>query len=104
IETDHPIIIIAFACEESTRFNEATLGSKYLTGKMTKEDMKSIKDNDGHVLYDIVAPLAQDIHGKADLFERNKIEAFLEVNIDQRTINEENKKNIVIVTHSAITY
>jgi hypothetical protein len=30
IETDHPIIIIAFACEESTRFNEATLGSKYL--------------------------------------------------------------------------
>ncbi|PTF56915.1 Zn-dependent hydrolase, partial [Staphylococcus cohnii] len=42
IETDHPIVIIAFACEESTRFNEATLGSKYLTGKMTRDDMKDI--------------------------------------------------------------
>lgn len=76
IETDHPLIIIAFACEESTRFNEATLGSKYLTGKMTKEDMKDIHDNDGNILYDIVAPLAQDMNGKTALFERNKIKAF----------------------------
>ena len=70
------MIIIAFACEESTRFNEATLGSKYLTGKMTKEDMKDIHDNDGNILYDIVAPLAQDMNGKTALFERNKIKAF----------------------------
>lgn len=86
IETDHPIIIIAFACEESTRFNEATLGSKYLTGNMTKEDMKYIKDNDGNVLYDIVAPLAQDMHGKAALFERNNIKAFLELHVEQGPI------------------
>ncbi len=101
IETDHPIIIIAFACEESTRFNEATLGSKYLTGKMTKDDMKFIKDNDGNVLYDIVAPLAQDMNGKAALFERNKIKAFLELHIEQGPILENNQKDIGIVTHIA---
>ncbi|MCG7337967.1 M20 family metallo-hydrolase [Staphylococcus sp. ACRSN] len=101
IETDHPIIIIAFACEESTRFNEATLGSKYLTGKMTKNDMKSIQDNDGNVLYDIVAPLAQDMNGKTALFERNKIKAFLELHIEQGPILENNKKDIGIVTDIA---
>src|SRR5699024_1522914 len=92
IETDHPIIIIAFACEESTRFNEATLGSKYLTGKMTKDDMKFIKDNDGNVLYDIVAPLAQDMNGKT---------AFLELHIEQGPILENNQKDIGIVTDIA---
>lgn len=101
IETDHPIIIIAFACEESTRFNEATLGSKYLTGKMTKDDMKFIKDNDGNVLYDIVAPLAQDMNGKTALFERNKIKAFLELHIEQGPILENNQKDIGIVTDIA---
>lgn len=101
IETDHPIIIIAFACEESTRFNEATLGSKYLTGKMTKEDMKFIKDNEGNILYDIVAPLAQDMHGKTALFERNKIKAFLELHIEQGPILENNHKDIGIVTDIA---
>lgn len=101
IETDHPIIIIAFACEESTRFNEATLGSKYLTGNMTKEDMKYIKDNDGNVLYDIVAPLAQDMHGKAALFERNNIKAFLELHIEQGPILEKKHKDIGIVTDVA---
>lgn len=101
IETDHPLIIIAFACEESTRFNEATLGSKYLTGKMTKEDMKDIHDNDGNILYDIVAPLAQDMNGKTALFERNKIKAFLELHIEQGPILENNNKDIGIVTDIA---
>ncbi|WP_445684156.1 M20 family metallo-hydrolase [Staphylococcus sp. FSL K6-3157] len=98
IETDHPIIVIAFACEESTRFNEATLGSKYLTGKMTKSDMKYIKDNEGNVLYDVIEPLSQDMHGRAALFERNEIKAFLELHIEQGPILEKNSKDIGIVT------
>src|SRR5699024_11354568 len=97
----HPIVIIAFACEESTRFNEATLGSKYLTGKMTRDDMKDIHDNDGNILYDIVQPLAQDMHGKAALFERNNIKAFLELLIEQGNIIENKEKDIGIVTHVA---
>ncbi|MCD8863788.1 MULTISPECIES: Zn-dependent hydrolase [Staphylococcus] len=101
IETDHPIVIIAFACEESTRFNEATLGSKYLTGKITRDDMKDIQDNDGNILYDIVQPLAQDMHGKAALFERNNIKAFLELHIEQGPILENKEKDIGIVTHVA---
>ncbi|MDG0842220.1 M20 family metallo-hydrolase [Staphylococcus equorum] len=101
IETDHPIIVIAFACEESTRFNEATLGSKYLTGKMTKSDMQYIKDNEGNVLYDVVEPLSQDMHGKAALFERNEIKAFLELHIEQGPILEKNSKDIGIVTDVA---
>nr|WP_326011167.1 M20 family metallo-hydrolase [Staphylococcus xylosus] len=101
IETDHPIIVIAFACEESTRFNEATLGSKYLTGKMTKSDMKHIKDNEGNILYDVVEPLSQDMHGKAALFERNQIKAFLELHIEQGPILEKNNKDIGIVTDIA---
>lgn len=101
IETDHPIVIIAFACEESTRFNEATLGSKYLTGKMTRDDMKDIQDNNGNILYDIVQPLAQDMHGKSALFERNNIKAFLELHIEQGPILENKQKDIGIVTHVA---
>ena len=36
IETDHPIEIISFACEESSRFGISTLGSKAMTGHSIK--------------------------------------------------------------------
>ena len=101
IETDHPIVIIAFTCEESTRFNQATIGSKYLTGQYTREDLKDIKDNDGQVLYDIVYPLSQDMQNQTALFERNHIKAYLELHIEQGPILENKQKDIGIVTHIA---
>ncbi|MBO1198745.1 M20 family metallo-hydrolase [Staphylococcus simiae] len=101
IETDHPLIIIAFACEESARFNEATIGSKYLTGQYNRASLKDIVDNDGYVLYDIVQPLSQEVRGQTALFERNQIKAFLELHIEQGPILENNNDDIGIVTHIA---
>ncbi|MBO1919881.1 hypothetical protein J4710_03950, partial [Staphylococcus xylosus] len=69
--------------------------------KMTKSDMKHIKDNEGNILYDVVEPLSQDMHGKAALFERNQIKAFLELHIEQGPILEKNNKDIGIVTDIA---
>ena len=70
--------------------------------------MKFIKDNDGNVLYDIVAPLAQDMNGKAALFERNKIKAFLELHIEQGPILENNQKILAsshtLLHHTASSY
>src|SRR5699024_9209657 len=36
IITEHPIELIIFACEESARFGVATIGSKAMTGNITK--------------------------------------------------------------------
>ena len=97
--TDHPIDIIAFSCEESARFNVATIGSKYLCGMLNEEDMKTIQDKDGQTLLDVVQSMTSTEPRKAS--HHDKIKAFLELHIEQGPILENKNKDIGIVTHIA---
>src|SRR5690625_7528449 len=52
IVTKHPIELIIFACEESARFGVATIGSKAMTGRITREQLKKLSDRDGTTLFE----------------------------------------------------
>ncbi|WP_414048939.1 M20 family metallo-hydrolase [Macrococcus animalis] len=99
--TDHPIEIIAFSCEESARFNVATIGSKYLCGMLNEEDMKTIKDSDGQSLLEVVQSMTSTDTGKTSYHNNNSMKAFLELHIEQGPILENKNKDIGIVTHIA---
>lgn len=101
IETDHPIEIVAFTAEESARFNTATLGSKYITGNLSQDDMKEIKDNEGKTLFQLVDTLKQSLPSEQDFYHQGDLKAFLELHIEQGPILQNKHKDIGIVTHIA---
>ncbi|MDO5376379.1 MAG: M20 family metallo-hydrolase [Staphylococcus rostri] len=98
--TDHPIEIIAFSCEESARFNVATIGSKYLCGMLNEEDMKTIQDKDGQTLLDVVQSMTSTEPPRRAPYH-DQMKAFLELHIEQGPILENKNKEIGIVTHIA---
>ena len=51
---EHPLEVVLFMCEESSRFGAATLGSRAMRGKLTKEDLQRLQDGQGKVLYDVL--------------------------------------------------
>ncbi|QLK85373.1 M20 family metallo-hydrolase [Staphylococcus sp. 17KM0847] len=101
IVTDHPIEIIAFSCEESARFNVATVGSKYLCGMLNEEDMKTLKDAEGQTLLDVVQSMTSTDSNHTSNHNNNNMKAFLELHIEQGPILENKQKDIGIVTHIA---
>lgn len=100
ITTDHPIEIIAFSCEESARFNVATIGSKFLCGKLDEDDMKRIKDNDGMTLYEVIGSMTSTTMTRS-AYRKGSMKAFLELHIEQGPILENKQKDIGVVTHIA---
>jgi N-carbamoyl-L-amino-acid hydrolase len=99
IETDHPIEIIVFACEESARFGVSTLGSKAMTGLFDKNKFGFLKDRDGVTLEEALALCALDIESvKYASRENEDIKAFFELHVEQGPVLTSNKKKIGIVT------
>jgi hydantoinase/carbamoylase family amidase len=99
IETDHPIEIIAFACEESSRFGVSTVGSKAMAGLINKEKYRLLKDRDGITMEKAFEWCALDfdsIHLASRTNENFK--AFFELHIEQGPVLETNQNKIGIVT------
>lgn len=92
----HPIEVVAFAGEESSRFNIATIGSKILAGKLDVEALKTAKDNQGITIYQALTELGYD----PDVLPRlvaDDYKAFLELHIEQNDVLEKEKLQIGIV-------
>lgn len=99
IETDHPIEVIAFACEESSRFGVSTVGSKAMAGLFDKEKVRDLKDRDGITLEEALSFCALDIDSIEYANRKDeKIKAFLELHVEQGPVLEGNHKKIGIVT------
>ncbi|WP_414048967.1 hydantoinase/carbamoylase family amidase [Macrococcus animalis] len=101
IITDHPIEIIAFSCEESARFNVATIGSKYLCGLLSEADMKNIIDKNGETLLEVIETMASTDSSLSSFHDNNNMKAFLELHIEHGPILEKKEKDIGVVTHIA---
>lgn len=99
IETDHPIEIVAFTCEESARFNVATLGNRYYCGNLSKEDMENLSDQDGKTLYEVIQETVTT--KAADLSSIPQPKAYIELHIEQGPVLEKTATDIGIVTHIA---
>lgn len=99
IQTDHPIEIISFACEESSRFGISTLGSKAMTGQFDKEKVRNLKDRNGITLEEALALVALEIDSIEEASRIGEpMKAFFELHIEQGPVLEKENKKIGIVT------
>lgn len=99
IQTDHPIEIISFACEESSRFGISTLGSKAMTGQFDKEKVRHLKDRNGITLEEALELVALEIDTVEEASRIGEpIKAFVELHIEQGPVLENENKKIGIVT------
>lgn len=98
IATKHPIEIIVFACEESTRFSMSTIGSKAMAGLIHPESISRLKDRDGVSIQEAFrsASLNFDEIGRAAR-RAEEIKVFLELHIEQGPVLEYERKQVGIV-------
>ncbi len=95
---EHPLEVVLFLCEESSRFGAATLGSRAMLGALTVEETHRYRDKDGVSLYKAMMArgLAPDALGKP--LYTGPVKAFFEVHIEQGKVLEHEGKEIGIVT------
>ncbi|MCX2961796.1 Zn-dependent hydrolase [Rodentibacter caecimuris] len=99
IQTRYPLELIVFTCEESSRFNFATLGSKVMCGVINQEKLSRLRDKQGNTLAEAMAKIGMDFNlinqAKRD---GKEFKCFFELHIEQgpRLANE--NKTIGVVT------
>lgn len=102
IITEHPIEVIAFACEESSRFGIATIGSKIMTGNINRPTIDTLIDEDGITIKDALRQCGFEPE-RIDKALRGprEFKAFLELHSEQGKNLYEKNINIGIVTDIA---
>lgn len=99
IKTLHPLELVVFACEESSRFNISTLGSKAMTHKLTKEKLQNVKDFQNNNLVDIFKDFGLDLENLKDIKNQAKeYKSFLEIHIEQGPLLDNENLQIGIVS------
>lgn len=99
IQTEHPLELIVFVCEESARFGYSTLGSRAIAGTLKKQDVVDLQDKNGIYLtqeYEKYG-LAIDKLEKAKR-KQNDFAAFFELHIEQGPVLEKEETQIGIAT------
>ncbi|MBE0497385.1 MAG: Zn-dependent hydrolase [Campylobacterales bacterium] len=99
ISHKRPLELIIFSCEESSRFNMATVGSKVISGKLGLEKLKTLKDKQGVSVYDAAKAFgcAVDALEEAKL-GRNALYSYIELHIEQGPVLENKGIPVGIVT------
>lgn len=94
----HPVEVVVFMAEESSRFGVATLGSKAFCGKLHENDLKQLIDVQG---VSLATALEQRGLPPADIASAKydgPIRAFLELHIEQGKVLEATGTQLGIVT------
>lgn len=96
LKPKYPLEVIALVEEEGSRFGGGLMGSRGITGLLTEEDFKNLKDRDGISTIDAMAKIGLDstLPKKRD---PKTMKAFLELHIEQGPILEEKDIPIGIV-------
>ncbi|QNS14414.1 Zn-dependent hydrolase [Mannheimia bovis] len=99
IQTRYPLELIIFTCEESSRFNYATLGSKVMCGIADQEALSKLKDKQGLGVEQALKDIGLDFN-KVNQAKRSgsEFKCFLELHIEQGPRLENEQKTIGIVT------
>lgn len=102
IETFHPIEILCFACEESSRFGVSTLGSKAMAGKLDGRSAGMLKDAQEITLEKALLECSLDVHSiERAQRDSRELKAFFELHIEQGPVLETNRTSIGIVREIA---
>lgn len=99
IQTRHPLELIIFTCEESSRFNYATLGSKVMCGVTDREALSKLRDKQGKGLAEALTDIGLDFD-KVNQAKRKaeEFKCFFELHIEQGPRLENENKTIGVVT------
>ncbi len=99
IRTRYPVVAAVIGCEHLDRFGVSCLGSRALSGKLTPEDLRRLRDAQGLSLWDVLAGegyaperLAEAVVGPRE------VRAFVELHVEQGRVLEDRGKRIGIVT------
>lgn len=94
----HPLELIIFACEESSRFGFATVGSKAMVGLANVPEWSKAKDQEGVGFAEVIAKQHLDIERIGEAVRHaEEIKAFVELHIEQGRVLEKEQKTIGIV-------
>lgn len=95
----HPIEIIIFMAEESSRFGFATMGSKAMAGQVNQTSWNKAKDKDGVTLSEAMNTFNLDLANiKQAVRKPGEIKAFIEMHIEQGSVLEATGNKIGVVT------
>ena len=99
VQTRYPLELIIFTCEESSRFNYATLGSKVMCGITDQAGLSKLRDKQGNGLKEAMADIGLDFE-RVNLAKRqaDEFKCFLELHIEQGPRLENERKTIGVVT------
>ncbi|WP_373099544.1 MULTISPECIES: Zn-dependent hydrolase [Pasteurellaceae] len=99
LQTRYPLELIIFACEESSRFNYATLGSKVLCGVANQVALSTLRDKQGIGLPEALAEIGLDFTRISQAKRSgNEFKCFFELHIEQGPRLENEGKTIGIVS------
>lgn len=95
---DRPLEVVLFACEESSRFSRATLGSRAMRGELSLDDLHAYKDKMGESLYAVLKSRGlQPDHIREAVYQK-PLAAFFEIHIEQGKVLEHDHLQIGVVT------
>ena len=97
-QPEHPIEVVLFMCEESSRFSAATLGSRAMRGDLSIEELHRLHDKEGKSLYDVLKERGLDPDHIAAAQYTQPLKAVLELHIEQGEVLEHERLPIGIVT------
>lgn len=97
-EHEHTIAVVDFMCEESSRFDAATLGSMAMRGKLTLNDLHRLVDKQGISLYDALKERKLHPDDIESMAYNRPVKAFIEMHIEQGKVLEHEQKQIGIVS------
>lgn len=97
-KNEHPIELVVFMSEESSRFGVATLGSKTMCGHMDTATLKKLTDKQGKSLYEVLKLHGLDADNIAAAKYEYPLKAFMEIHIEQGKVLESTNHQIGIVT------
>ncbi|WP_051663264.1 M20 family metallo-hydrolase [Alicyclobacillus macrosporangiidus] len=84
IQTVHPLEVMVFAAEESTRFGVATIGSKAMAGLLDADRAAGWRDREGRTFAEVLAARGLDLRAAPSARRtEGELRAFLELHIEQ---------------------
>ncbi len=95
----HPLEIVSFACEESSRFGRGTLGSGVMAGVWDADEVLALRDAKSLRLGQVLRRLGLDPAGIASARRRpSDFVAYLELHIEQGRVLEEAGAHVGVVS------
>lgn len=94
----HPVELVIFSEEEGSNFGSTTVGSKVMTGKLTKEDLMTLYNSEKQPAYEVMKGSGFDADSIGeDLLQKDEVKAMMELHIEQGGVLEEESKSVGIV-------